>query len=542
MLGHIDSISLKDKQKLQSSQIVLSILSGILLALSFSILKLSFLAWFALIPLFISFYNYKLSAKQGFKLSFIFSLTFYLGLLHWLFRLHPLTWVGFTETQSMLLITAAWIVFSLIESIGLSLVGLLIGAIKPQKTNKIILPIALWVSIEWIQSLGATGFTWGRLALSQFENLSIIQSSNLFGNLFISALIILVNVVLALLIVDFGKRKVNYKPLMLTIILFTLNIFYGYYSIYYKPDEGKEVNATIIQGNVLSDQKWDMTAIDIFNIYYGLTEEAMKKYPKTNIVVWPESAITDAVDIEKDRTVKYPEILTRIKEISKKYNIYLATGIFTVKFPSPGKYDISNSMITVSPQEKISGIYSKRHLVPFGEYLPFRKVIETIAPSIGKINALGNDVTPGYATNIIDTSLGKIGGLVCYDSILPQLTRYSVNDGAELLVLVTNDSWYKDSIGVYEHNGQSVFRAIETDRYMVRAANTGISTIIKPSGQIISELDPLLKGYINNNVKVKNTVTFYSKIGDIIAILSLIVVLLNILFRKNNDLLLIRDE
>lgn len=536
------SISWKDKQKLHLSQIILSLLAGVLLALSFSFLSLSFLAWFALIPLFIAFYGYKLTPKHGFKLSFIFSITFYLGLLHWLFRLHPLTWVGFTETQSILLLTAAWIVFSLIEAIGLSLVGMLIGAINPRKANKIILPIALWISIEWIQSLGATGFTWGRLALSQFENLYLIQSSNLFGSLFITGLIVLVNVVLALLIIDLGKSKVNYRPLTLTIILFLLNLSYGYYSISYKSDEGKEINATVIQGNILSDQKWDTTAIDTFNIYYDLTNEALKKYPKTNLVVWPESAITDGVDIERNRTIKYPEILEKITQITKNNNIYLATGIFTVTFPSPDKYDVSNSMIVVSPQEKILGAYSKRHLVPFGEYLPFRSILEVIAPALTKINALENDVTPGLGTNLINTPFGKVGGLVCYDSILPQLTRYSTNDGAEILVLVTNDSWYKDSMGVYQHNGQSVFRAIETDRYMVRAANTGVSTIIKPDGEIISRLDPLIKGFINNTVKMRNSSTLYSKIGELIAFISLIVVLFNILFRRNDDLLLIKDE
>ncbi|MFN8577012.1 MAG: apolipoprotein N-acyltransferase [Candidatus Sericytochromatia bacterium] len=542
MLGQINNISLKEKEKLNPAQIIFSILSGVLLALSFSIPSLSFLAWFSLIPFFISLYNYKNTGKQGFQLSFIFSLTYYLGLLHWLFRLHPLTWVGFTETQSILIITAGWLTFSLIESIGLSFVGFLVTSLKPKGINRIILPVCVWIIIEWIQSLGATGFTWGRLALSQFENIHLIQSSNLFGNLFVSGLIVLVNVVLALSIIDFQKNKFTLKPIITTLIIFLLNLGYGFYSVNQVNDDGKEINATIIQGNILSDQKWDMQAIDMFNLYSSLTKDALKQYPKTNLVVWPESAITDAVDINNNRTIKYPEILNKMKEITRNNNIYLTTGIFTIKFPEPRKYDISNSIITVSPKSEIVGTYSKRHLVPFGEYLPFRNILEKIVPSITKINALGSDVTQGLDTSLINTSFGKIGGLVCYDSILPQLTRYSVNDGAELLVLVTNDSWYKDSIGVYEHNGQSVFRAIETSRYMVRAANTGISTIISPNGEIMSKLDPLTKGFISNTVRARNTITLYSKLGDIIAIISLIVLSLIILTRKNDDLLLMSDE
>jgi len=536
------SLNNRDKLKLSLSQILLAFLSGILLASSFTFTSLSFITWFALVPFLLSLYNYKINAINGFKLSFIFSLTFYLGLLTWLFRLYPLTWIGFTETQSILMITAAWFTFSLIESIGLSFVGFFIGLLKPTSINRILLPISFWIVIEWFQSIGATGFTWGRLAISQFENLHIIQSSNLFGSLFVSALIVLTNTVIALSIIDYQKRKLSYKPIFSTLIILLLNFVYGYYSINYKVDDGKEINTTIVQGNILSDQKWDMQATDMLKLYKGLTEEALKAYPKTNLVVWPESAITDAIDLDKQKSIKFSEILPSLKEMAIKNNIYLSTGIFTIKFPEPNKYDISNSILTFTPDNKILGPYSKRHLVPFGEYLPFRNIIEVVAPSIAKMNAVGRDVLQGKDSNIIDTSFGKIGGIVCYDSIIPQLITSSVNDGAELLVLVTNDSWYKDSMGVYQHNAQSVFRSIESDRYMVRAANTGISTIIKPDGEIISRLDPLVKGFISNTVRARNTKTLYTQIGDFIAVLSLLIIIFAVIIRKDNDLMLMKNE
>ncbi len=542
MFSRPKSLNNRDKLKLSLSQILLAFLSGILLASSFTFTSLSFITWFALVPFLLSLYNYKINAINGFKLSFIFSLTFYLGLLTWLFRLYPLTWIGFTETQSILMITAAWFTFSLIESIGLSFVGFFIGLLKPTSINRILLPISFWIVIEWFQSIGATGFTWGRLAISQFENLHIIQSSNLFGSLFVSALIVLTNTVIALSIIDYQKRKLSYKPIFSTLIILLLNFVYGYYSINYKVDDGKEINTTIVQGNILSDQKWDMQATDMLKLYKGLTEEALKAYPKTNLVVWPESAITDAIDLDKQKSIKFSEILPSLKEMAIKNNIYLSTGIFTIKFPEPNKYDISNSILTFTPDNKILGPYSKRHLVPFGEYLPFRNIIEVVAPSIAKMNAVGRDVLQGKDSNIIDTSFGKIGGIVCYDSIIPQLITSSVNDGAELLVLVTNDSWYKDSMGVYQHNAQSVFRSIESDRYMVRAANTGISTIIKPDGEIISRLDPLVKGFISNTVRARNTKTLYTQIGDFIAVLSLLIIIFAVIIRKDNDLMLMKNE
>lgn len=542
MLGQAKFAKNSENVRLNNSQIFLSLTSGVLLAIAGSIPSISWLSWFALIPFFLSLYTAKISAKSGFKLSFIFSLTYYLGLLTWLFRLYPLTWIGFTEFQSIIMITAAWFVFSLIESIGLSFVGGIIGLLKPKSYHRILLPIAVWLIIEWIQSIGATGFTWGRLAISQYLNLPIIQSANLFGSLIISALIILTNVVIALSIIDYQKSRLSYKPLITTILVLLANLGYGYYSMSSRVDDGKEVNAVVVQGNILSDQKWDMKATDIFNLYKGLTEEAIKKHPNTNIVVWPESAITDAIDVEKDRTVKYPEILPNLRELAKNTNAYITTGIFTIKFLEQGKYDIANSIVSVAPDGQLLGPYVKRHLVPFGEYIPFFKVIEAVAPSIAKMNPLGHEVAQGKDTSLISTTFGKIGGIVCYDSIIPQLIRSSVNDGAELLVLVTNDSWYKDSVGVYQHNAQSVFRSIESDRYMLRAANTGMSTIIRPDGEIISRLEPLVKGYIANKVKSRDTKTLYSKIGDSIAILSLIIVLFIIVTRKKDDLMLIENE
>lgn len=543
MLRRSKSIANKEKLKLSFSQILLALLSGLLLALSFTVTWFSWLTWFALIPFFLSLYNYKINATNGFKLSFMFSLTYYLLLLTWLFRLHPLTWIGFSEIQSILLISAGWFIFSFIESLGLSFVGGIIGLLKPKSLySKILLPISLWIVIEWMQSLGATGFTWGRLAISQFENLPLIQSSNLFGSTFVSALIVLTNVVITLSILDYQKRKLSYKPIISTIIILIINAFYGYYSINYKVDDGREINAAVIQGNILSDQKWDMKAIDMLNLYKGLTEDAIKQHPKTNIVVWPESAITDAIDLKTMKTRRYEEILPGLMDIAKKNNIYLTTGIFTIKYSEDGKPLISNSIVTISPDEKLLGPYLKRHLVPFGEYLPFRNIIEVLVPSVAKMNAVGTDVFQGTDSVIMNTPLAKLGGIVCYDSIVPQLIMSSVNDGAELLVLVTNDSWYKDSMGVYQHNAQSVFRSVESDRYMLRAANTGISTIIKPDGEIISKLDPLVKGFIYNTVRSRNTKTLYATIGDSIVLLAFLIIVFLVIIRKNNDLMLMKNE
>ena len=143
-----------------------------------------------------------------------------------------------------------------------------------------------------------------------------------------------------------------------------------------------------------------------------------------------------------------------------------------------------NSLIFVSPDGSIEEkVYSKRHLVPFGEYVPLRKLITTLIPPLAEISMLSEDLAPGTDSNVVDTAAGKLGGLICFDSIYETIALDSVRDGAEIIVLGTNDSWFLDSAAVYMHNAQAKLRAVETGRYIVRSANTGISSIIDPSSE-----------------------------------------------------------
>ena len=113
---------------------------------------------------------------------------------------------------------------------------------------------------------------------------------------------------------------------------------------------------------------------------------------------------------------------------------------------------------------------------------------------------------------------GKIGGLICFDSIYETLTLDSVREGAQLLALATNDSWYQDSAAVYQHNRHAVLRAVESGRYIVRAANTGISSIIRPTGEITASLAPLKAGVVTGDVYFRSDRTVYSIVGNVIVL------------------------
>ena len=160
--------------------------------------------------------------------------------------------------------------------------------------------------------------------------------------------------------------------------------------------------------------------------------------------------------------------------------------------------------------------YTKRQLVPFGEYMPYQKTLSKIFPFLTELNIVEDDYVSGNSTAIMDAAGGKIGNIICFESIYPYLARKSVLDGAELMVEVTNDSWLKDSPAIKQHLAHGIFRSIENGRYLIRSANSGISAVIDPCGRVVSQLDVNEQGVICESVYFCNQQTLYTKMGGIL--------------------------
>ena len=143
-----------------------------------------------------------------------------------------------------------------------------------------------------------------------------------------------------------------------------------------------------------------------------------------------------------------------------------------------------------------------------------RSVIEVLLPPLADMSMLGDDLDPGTDTAIVQTPAGKMGGLICFDSIYEDLTLATVRDGAEIICLATNDSWFLDSVGVRMHYRHARLRAVESGRYIVRSADTGISGIIAPDGTTAAELPALVEGVSISTVQPNTSRTLYSYIGN----------------------------
>ncbi len=236
-----------------------------------------------------------------------------------------------------------------------------------------------------------------------------------------------------------------------------------------------------------------------------------------DIILMPETVIPTYL--------RYDMAIYEFVDLAKRTDALVIVGTYDMeKRGESDEYDLYNTLLFFEPDGTLSKTrYYKRHPVPFGEYLPMESVIRAVLPMLAELNAFESNLTAGKSTNVYDGELGKIGGLICFDSIYEELTLDTVRDGAELIALATNDSWYRDSAAVFQHNAHAVMRAVESGRYVIRAANTGISSIISPVGEVVSYLEPLTKGCVYGDVYMRDDATVYSQVGDVIVPFSAVV-------------------
>jgi apolipoprotein N-acyltransferase len=230
-----------------------------------------------------------------------------------------------------------------------------------------------------------------------------------------------------------------------------------------------------------------------------------------DLIIWPETAMPFIFD-EEIYANGY------IKTLPPEVNANLLFGTIS-KGKTRGYY---NSAYVIGRTGDTAGVYNKVHLVPFGEYTP----LVSYLPFLQKLTAIGSDFVPGDGYTPIKTDIGDIGVLVCYEGVFPSIAIKTVREGAQVLVNITNDAWYEKTSAAYQHFSFYIFRAIETDRYILRAANTGISAVIDPKGRIDTKTPIFTEEILKGSFAMKNTKTFYVRYGDYFILLTLLVLVL----------------
>ena len=490
--------------------------SAALTALSLMFTPTSFLAWFSLAPFIYIIIAESEKKKNPVKIYFtglLWSFLYYFVIYHWFTYLYPMEFMEVSKLEAVGIIAVCWIGLSFLQAIGTAFVPLVFRLTAKHKFLYPLLFASVWTLFEWLQTLTWMGVPWARLALSQAPFPIFIQSASLFGSLFVSFIIVLVNGYIACAAYEFKKQFINVRSIRIyagmAAAVFIANALFGATALLlHQNDESRKINALLVQGNISSGEKWNQETSPL-DLYISLSYEGVENSKDPiDIIVWPETVINYYMlgkDAEVEQTLK----------LAADTGAVVFAGTLDYKKP-----DIYNSIIAFYPNGSIDEHpYYKRHLVPFGEYLPMRDFISQFIPALADLNMLGDDLTAGTDSQVTKAAGGMVGRIICFDSIYEELSRKSVADGAEIIILSTNDSWYLDSSAVYQHNRHAVLRAVENNRWVLRAANTGISSMISSDGKVTDFLEPLVQGNVTGKAYFSSSRTLYSYIGDSFVIL-----------------------
>jgi apolipoprotein N-acyltransferase len=286
---------------------------------------------------------------------------------------------------------------------------------------------------------------------------------------------------------------------------------------------GASIRASVIQGNIEQDRKWDPTYQDaVMQTYSDLSLKAVSSSPA--IVIWPETSVPFFFGTDKEYTEK-------LIYFQNKLDAYLLFGSVLVKEKGEKRDLLSNSALLLDKTGNVSYVYDKIHLVPFGEYVPLQKFfffIDKLVVGIG-------DYIQGDRYVIAETPFGGFATLICYEVIFPGLVRKYFLKGGDFIVNITNDAWFGKTTGPYQHFSMAVFRAVENRKPLIRAANTGISGFIDSNGRILSKTNLFHKAILTNDIKTDGTKSFYTRYGDLFSYLCMVfsIVLLADIFGKS---------
>ncbi len=344
----------------------------------------------------------------------------------------------------------------------------------------------LWVALDWCRSFLFTGFPWMDPGYALANVPWLIQSADLWGHYGLTFLLLLINTLVAMLFM-LGMQKRGRAVLIVPVVLLCSGVAL-YSSLRWQQigksmQEGEIMRVGVVQGNIAQDQKWSP----------GLQQETLDNYIGQSwgliarnhpaLLVWPETALPF-----------YPldhPLLQDVRDLATAGDISLLTGAPWLE-QGTGDGDgeevtrYYNSALLFDSSGQITDRYSKSHLVPFGEYVPLKSFLPFLAPVV---EAVG-DFSPGTISQPLACQNARIGVLICFESIFPEIARKWVGVKANLLVNLTNDAWYGRSSAPHHSLAMTVLRSVETRRSLVRAANTGFSGFVDPLGRSQS-LSPL---------------------------------------------------
>jgi apolipoprotein N-acyltransferase len=477
-----------------------AITSGFLLFASFPLIRWSFLAWVALLPL-LGALLFETQLLRGFLLGYASGGVFFAGNCYWIVAVME-RYGGLSIAISLGIL----VLFVGLFSVFFGAFGLIeVFVARRSRLAGLCLSPFLWVSTELARTYLFTGFPWDLLgyAVRSVGLEQLASVTGVYGLSFLAA----ASSAITLWMLTLHRRKVG----VIALLVWILALSAADHFLDPPPlDPGKSA-AILVQPNIpLGGAAVDAWAPwnnpqpleQLVSSSLRAARDAHASAPP--LMVWPE----DSAPFYFDRD---PVFHAALENLAEQARAYLIAGTVTFK---DGKLSMPrNSAVVLSPDGDLLLRYDKMHLVPFGEYVPWW----AFPGKTGKITSQVGDFVPGSRVRVAKTPEGRIGVFICYEAIFPQLVRNFVRAGAQVLVNISDDGWYGNSSAGFEHFWMARFRAIENHRFLLRATNDGITAIVDPYGRVEKKISRGQFGILEGHFRYLKGETFYTQYGDVFA-------------------------
>ena len=473
--------------------------SALLLFAVFPPLEWTWAAGVALVPLFVM--ARRAPARRALKMGFTAGFLFWLLDIRWLTHVTVAGWIFLSAYCALYFLPAVW----------------LVNRWRGGAAGFAASLAVVWCGGEFIRGWFGGGFPWNPLGVALAPWPPGIQLAEFGGVWLISGLVVFVNALLAWAVTE----RRNWSALALGALLVAAVLGWGAWRAWRadgetrgaKLDSGRTIRVALVQPSIPQDEKWVVAKIQM--IYARLHDLTLKAQgdSQVNLVIWPETALPDDVRNSEHSYDLVWNLCTNGTSI--------LTGSLDTSVLDSGETQYFNSAFLFDAEGRVTGEYDKRHLVIFGEYIPF----EWLVPWRW-LAALGlpASITAGKEGAVFRTGPGDIplAPLICFEDILPYLARTDVRAGARMLVNLTNDAWFDDRVAPRQHMRNATLRAVENRVPLVRCANTGVSCVIGPSGRVTAQLSDgagrtSAPGVLWADVPVPEngaSLTFHARFGD----------------------------
>jgi apolipoprotein N-acyltransferase len=502
----------------KTADLPLALLSGVLLALSFPKFGHPVLAWLALTPLIVAVVRAPPTTRRAFGLGWLAGAVCFAGTLYWLVE----TMTTFGGLPTPLAVFAAGLLVAYLALFPAAFAVILARLTKTLGRRALALAPAVWVSTELGRQYVWDGFPWELLGYSQVAVLPIAQIASVVGVYGLSFMLAAAATAIAHVVLTSGTRRWLVAGAVAALI--GCSALWGSARLRRSSllSSGEPVRVAVLQGNVLQKDKEEAyrgnhaLAAEITTRYLDMTRRAVAD--GATFVIWPESSTPFYFELDLAGGAA-------IRRLAQETGATLLIGsdqLEPIKKDAAGaskrpNIRLYNAAFLVKPDGTVGATYRKMQLVPFGEYVPLKNIFFFVGPIVDSLDAF----SPGTDPVLLPVGTHTASTAICYEVIFPNLIRRFVNDGSELLTTITNDAWYGRSSAAYQHWEQASMRAIEGGRYLARAANTGISGFVDPYGRVLASAGLFEPAMLVSDLRFITERTIYSRIGDLIAWLSL---------------------